>query len=408
MPKLNVGQTNANVIKAFKVALTTAYIITDIDNDLGAKVNAAIAENNVVIVPEGSYTLEQPIVLSGLDYKTLIILGNITYSGSGSAIEITNCRFSKIFVHEIYALNGTCIKIQGNNGLCQLNEIHSVNLYGSICIDISASGSGAVQHTAFYSNYIHASTKAISITSTGASAWCGELKFFGGEVNGANAIGVYSNGYCTAIRAFGLGFESLATCLDLHGNNQELTFLGCRAEQSGSFILSDVVRNFIFEGATLKPKSGVITTGLTGASGIVFRGLMYSAGGNMMGTEYQIGPNLVGFISAGRMALNKEFYYINNQNGGEIGGALTDGICPTIARIVSTGTFTLSPAYSLCGVKQLIIYAEKAGIVIKNSDASKTLFTTTAAQSVWRITSADRNSYFSPSGFIVENITPVL
>lgn len=384
-----------------------AYTITDINGDLGAKVNAALAAHDVVIVPTGNYILEEPIVISS-DYKTLVVLGNITYNGNDYAIELYNCRFCKVFVNMVESLTASCIKVQADSGLCQLSEIHSMHLNGKICIDINATGTGTsgVQHINFYSNYIRAIEKGISLTSTG-SCWCGEIKFFGGEINGTNATGVYTNGYNTAIRAFGLGFESLAELMNLNDRNYECSFYGCRGEQAGNIVLSGTLIGFIFEGLQIFPSRSLDISGLTDVGSAVIRGAIFSDDGNIVGTEYEISPNFVGYVSQGRGKESAEYRYINDSNGGEIGGALTNGICPHIARITSTGTFTLSRSYGLLGIPELIIYAEKSGITVKNYDGTKTLFTTNTAQSVWRITGAAVNGYFSPSGYIVEKLTPV-
>ena len=56
-------------------------------------------------------------------------------------------------------------------------------------------------------------------------------------------------------------------------------------------------------------------------------------------------------------------------------------------------------------ITDLIIYAERAGITVTNYDGTKTLFTTTDAQSAWHVYAADVNGYFSPSGYVVEKIT---
>lgn len=381
-----------------------AYTVTNINNDLGAKVNSALASHDVVIVPSGDYTLEQPIVINE-DYKTLIVLGNITYNGNDYAIELYNCRFCKLFVNLIECLSASCIKVQADSALCQLNEIHSMYLHGKICIDINATGTGTsgVQFTSFYSNYIQAGERGISITSDG-NCWCGEIKFYSGEVNGNNAVGVYTNGNTTAIRAFGLTFESLLTAIDLNGETYESCFYGTRNEGVQNIKLSGRVQGLLYEGSELGYKS-IDYSGLTHAFGIIFRGVIFGIGGVYAGNQFQIAPNLVGFVT-GPKTMDREYQMISTE--GEIGGSITAGCFPTVARITAAGTYTLNAGYGAAGIKELIIYAEKAGITVKNYDGTKTLFTTADVRSVWRITGADGNGHFSPSGYLVEKLAPVL
>ena len=379
-----------------------AYIITSINGDLGAKVNAALQTHNAVVVPYGDYTLEQPIIING-DYKTLIVLGKITYSGNDFAVKLLNSRFCKVAVKEIVCANGSCFRVQADSALCQLNEIHSEYLDGKICVDINATGSSSIgtQHISIYSNFLRASEKGISITSSG-TCWCGEIKFFSGEISGTNAIGMYTNGTITAIRAYGLGCENLATALELNGNNSECTFYGCRVEDAGKFVINGNVNTFVFDGSNIQTAKIDLSNAGT-INGMIYRGLIYGTNGVIIGTEYEITPDKVGYPK-GSIRTNKAYQQIY-QGSGTIGGDITDQSCPRVARIVAAGTYALSPSYAVNGITDLIIYAERAGITVTNYDGTKTLFTTTDAQSAWHVYAADVNGYFSPSGYVVEKIT---
>lgn len=382
-----------------------SYTVNNIENNVGSLTNEALQNYDTVIIPNGTYYLDEEITIP--ERKTLIVLGDLVYNGTSSAIILNNCKFSKLYVNKITALNGTCIKVSSFSELNEFNEIHSMYLYGKNCIDITSGGTGTtgVQHINIYSSFIRAVEKCINITSSGAG-YCGEIKFYGGELNGSTSYGIYTNGYITALRCFGLGFEALATIMELNGNNNEITLYGCRNESAGNFILKGTVKCFVFDGDYTWINK-IIYNELTLAEGIVFRGVIYAEGGNYAGSEYHISPSMIGY-PVGRQRSNREYFYINNTNGGEIGGALTGNTLPSIARIVSTGTFSLSESYNISGKQELIIYAEKSGITVTDHDGTHILFTTTEAQTIWRVTPASTNGYFSPSGFVVEKLTPYI
>lgn len=380
-----------------------AYTIKSFTGDLGTAVNNAFVNNNTVIVPANSTYYSYSVKIIVPSGKTLVILGEIHYDGTDAAIETIDSLYSKIYVHTIFAPSGSCIRIKSANGLCEFNEIHSRYLYGKIGIEIINTGTRGIQHCNFYSNYIRATQYGISIIAEQQNAWCGEIKFFGGEINGSNAIGVYTRGELTALRMFGVGFESLSNILDTE-NSSEINLFGCRNEDAGKYIFRGTVKCVTIEG-DFYASSAIDIENLEGTNGIVFRGaIRNTANGNAIGTELYISPTLKVFAK-GPTPANVAYKYYNS-DGTTIGG---DNIFPRIARLAgpANGTYKLSDAYSIGNLEEIIIYAERSGIKLTNADGTKVLFTTTDAQSVWRVTAADVNSYFSPSGYIVEKITPV-
>ena len=382
-----------------------SYTVTDISNDLGAKVNAAFVLNDVVVIPQGNYTLEQKINVP--EGKTLISHGDIEYYGNDAAIELNSVSFCKVFVNKVVARNGSCIKLKATDNVqCQFHEIHSKWLEGNIGIEFQndATTNKGIQYINVYSVYVMASSKCVSFTSLGAQngGWIGEIKFYGGEFVGSSATAFYSVGDLSALRVFGVSMESLQNVLDLN-NASEVTFVGCRNERAGRYIFKGICDCINIIGDYYSP-GAVDISGLTSTNGMTFIGTIYDSGWGVAGTEMFISPDFkVNII--GPMNILKAFrMYTSSDN--IIGG---DDSFPRIARLVTAdATYFLGSNFGLNGHTEIIIYAEKSNVTLKNSDGTKTLFVATDNQSAWRITAASGNSYFSPSGFLVERITPYM
>ena len=384
---------------ALPFILNGGYVVQNAGDQLGAKVNTALNSYDVVIVPEGTYTLETKIIVP--NKKTLVVHGDILYNGEDAAVELTNVQYCNVHVNKIQAPNGSCIRVKAtDSNLNEFNEIHSMYLYGKYGIDILNEGTRGIQHINFYSNYVRATERCVSIVSTRESGWCGEIKFFGGEFNGSTAVGVYSNRSLTALRMFGVGFESLANVIDIT-DGSEITMTGCRNERAGKYIFRGTVRCVLISGDYYSRRA-INIDDLTGTNGIVFKGIIYNDDTAVAGTELHIAPDMKMSITGCPQTSIAYDYY--NSSRTIIGDK---NAFPSIARLTAGDTiYNLSDNYTRSAQKEVIIYAEKSGITLKNYDGSKTLFTTTEPQSVWRITSAAGNNYFSPSGYLVEKITP--
>lgn len=377
-------------------AINGGYIIASSDTFV-SKINNAFTKYDTVVLDSGTYTTDQSITVPS--NKTLILKGDVTYTGSGAFIKLEDVVFCRVYVHNITAMSGSCIEIKATTAECEFHDIHSVYLYGYRCINIEAANRG-VQHVNIYSIYLRATNRAVSMASTGAG-WIGEIKMFGGEVNGSSAVGVYSSGQITAFRAFGVGFETLANTCDF-SNASEVSMYGCRSESAGKYIFRDTCNSIVISGVFMW-MSSVDISNLANTSGISFYGTILGTGGIVIGSALHVTPAKKMYVTGGS-ASNQAYEHIYTP-GTTIGAT---GNMPVVVRINVAGTYKLSSNYDITCHNGLILYLERAGIVIKNEDESKTLLTTTDAQSVWRVTSAAANNYFSPSGYLVERITPVL
>lgn len=385
-------------VEDLKIACSSAYVVDSSADDISSAINAAFEDNDAVIVPQGDYTTATTISVP--TNKTLIVYGDITYTGTGAAIELTDVMYCLVYVKKVQASNGTCIRVKSDTDLNEFNEIHSVYLYGKNCIEVITTGTRGCQHINFYSNYIRATEKGISITASNANAWNGEIKFFGGEINGSSATGLYTNGAITAIRMFGIGFESLTTAINITNGGNEVTLYGCRFEGAGQIILAGTFRACIFDGDIFSYGSLDVTNH---AGSTIFRGRIMSApNGNQIGNEMII----TGSVPTITGTIDNTVAYAIYSNGATIGG---NGIFPVVARLNATdGIYYLSDKYQINGCKSLIVFCEKTNITLKNADGSKTLFTSGNTQECYRITSiSNNNSYFCPTSYLVEKITPI-
>ena len=177
-------------------------------------INYAIANSINVFMPH-SYKVTSTITISGMNYTTITLSGDILYTGNDWAILVTNARRSTLSVGRITAPSGSCIKFY--------SESNSTD-YISYCL--------------FSFKQLYAGQKCIWFEIGASAGYINENTIWGGHLANGQ-YGIYADAKTRGqvqFKAYNVGFEGVTTGAHLIGA-QYCVFINPRYGEQASNVL---------------------------------------------------------------------------------------------------------------------------------------------------------------------------
>ncbi len=185
-------------------------------------INYAIANSINVLMPH-SYKVTSTITISGMNYTTITLSGDILYTGNNCAFFVTNARRSSINIGRITAPSGSCVKFY--------SESNSTD-YISYC--------------SFSFKQLYAGQKCIWFEIGATAGYINENTIWGGHLANGQ-YGIYADAKTRGqvqFKAYNVGFEGVTTGAHLIGA-QYCAFINPRYGEHATNVL-------VTEGSTIQ------------------------------------------------------------------------------------------------------------------------------------------------------------